>query len=592
MENNNNIISDATLHKLLNQFILSEPSTLQQEIITMQASYLLQPSTAAWTLAASKSTLLKKLHVFRLKQFLFKGFLISSSLAILSTAVLYFNYNSNNPNSDTNTNLAALSIDKDTSKQTKNDTTIKITSLISPLNTEKFEFTKFQNDAGTSQFYSNIVPGIISRGSFFTDTMLNIGPNNIQPALFQYQSPVLLDSILKFQNIKKIKVISNSCNIKIHGSTSSTATTVNYSLNNNSKKEKSNQGFKYSVIGNELIIEIEAKKKKTFGFYQAPSAAELDIEIPNLDLLEIDNHTGQISLNNIQSNELKLENEYGNVTVDNQVSNSNIVIHTGNLNMQNHIGNLTSKIAYGQTQLLNIKGTLNHTVHTGNVTAKNIDGNTNFKVEYGNINLNQIKSNLLSIDIQTGHCNLSKLIGKTLTLNMEYGNLNLTEILANITGTIQTGNINLMKNTGDIKLSTEYGNIAIQDNTGSAATSIGTGNSNLKNIKGTVSVKSTYGNIALSEISGDIKAETQTGNISAAQISLNTLGNFKNTYGNISVKSNHTMDEISCDLNTEHGKLNINKNSYIKSQINGKLIVEKGPIKILVSTQTGNVSIE
>lgn len=592
MENNTNLISDTELRKLLNQFILMDVphNDLQMQIIDMEATINMNTLPVSLAGTALQETLLRKFRYKLLKKALFKGLIVSTTAAATSGA-------------------AWLALKKTTSVSTNKalPTVIK-SDAKNALPAVPFEAAAKNNLLFTDEPppFSSSNPNLFLSGRSFSSLPESGSLLPIQSYVPLLKNPLgwnpsplhnssNSDSVLQFGNIKKIVLKTAYCNLNIKGITGGNQTKIAYKLGGSAEgNKKFKQKISWQVEGEQLVLTIEPEKKRThisFNFKETYQAM-LSIEIPAIELLTINNHSGNISGTNIQSKQFVIQNEYGNCVFENTEAETEVIQHSGNVAINRIKGNLKLAVEYGNASLSDAEGNVQATLHSGHFAGQNIIGGCNLKTEYGNVSLNTLKGNLCNVEIHNGHCSGSLLQFDKAVFNLEYGNLSLGNITSAITASLHNGNTSLENIIGETTITSEYGQQSLRNIKGNLNLKLSTGNATCQFINGNVNIKGTYSNISLSTLNGDLAISTETGSISGNAITLKNSAILKTEHGNILLQTTNDIESLSYNLNSESGKVSVSKNATNISKQNGGLVVNKGSININANTETGNILLQ
>lgn len=119
---------------------------------------------------------------------------------------------------------------------------------------------------------------------------------------------------------------------------------------------------------------------------------EIDNNNNKSENIEIKNNSGDILLKNIESEIIILENEYGDIKLNNvYTKDSNIQLNSGRINLEDCISDkLIANSKYGNIQLKNVQiGVSDLELNSGQLDINGILlGDTNIKSKYGKININ------------------------------------------------------------------------------------------------------------------------------------------------------------------------------------------------------------
>lgn len=321
------------------------------------------------------------------------------------------------------------------------------------------------------------------------------------------------------------------------------------------------------------------------------------IEI-NSSLIDIDIKTNESSLTHV------------NYSIEKMKEKSNRRKEKTDQTNQNKI----SYIINNETLIINVNQSEQPCIYRGNsrmramnlnlnipkeasVTVKNSSGDIAVKGVEGEACV--IYNTLGDVEIENTSTNLDmKVVSGDLTLRENHGNLTAEVGIGDFTVSHFSGNIQMNTSSGDSKISNVTGNITIQSSigdqkyeqiTGDIKSSCSSGDVRISNVKGNVDLSSSIGNINFENYIGTPTIRTSSGDISGTNVELIDNITIESTIGDVHFDLVNKMDDLSFDLDTTIGTININKDGQ-KIEEKDKLIIHKGKILVKGSTSSGDQS--
>ena len=293
----------------------------------------------------------------------------------------------------------------------------------------------------------------------------------------------------------------------------------------------------FSQVKNGITVDIKGMKEfrnVNRLFYWGPSSynrirGEMTLYLPETDsiVLNLDNESGNMNLQDISCKELILGNDYGSVKLENVAC--------------------AAAFSYDND--------------SGDVNLKNVscDGLT-LSNNYGNVKLEDIAcANSFSYVNDSGSIKFTNVTCKELTLSNNYGGSKFENVACtSFDFTNDSGNIEIVNSScGDFALSNGYGSLDV-DNTSF-------GGFSLSNDSGSVSIKefsakdvritTEMGNVAMSEgtIEG-AKIETDSGSLTFNDVSAGAI-DIDSEYGEVNIKNADSQTETS--ISSDSGNVRI-----------------------------------
>jgi hypothetical protein len=203
----------------------------------------------------------------------------------------------------------------------------------------------------------------------------------------------------------------------------------------------------------------------------------------------------------------------------------------------------------GNSKVEGLKGQLDIKTSSGDILADNIISNIKFKSVSG--------------DIKSKNC----------TGNIQIKSSSGNQLVENVTGNIETESV-----SGDLTYTKINGNIKITSSSG---------NQTLNGVTGAIHSVSISGDIKVNDCNGELSLKTSSGDVRGNNIFLQKTANIESISGDIFMDLKNDVKELSFDLKTISGDLFVQNGT--ETLINEKrLLLNQGPIKISVSTSSGN----
>ncbi|WP_462317630.1 DUF4097 family beta strand repeat-containing protein [Marinilabilia sp.] len=243
-------------------------------------------------------------------------------------------------------------------------------------------------------------------------------------------SQELVDHVdTRFQGVESIHVEGVFCDVTVEPGNSDE---VHLTGEIRTTRDGQEYSIETSQSGNELKIWVEHPNNmrgrvKGFLVLQAPVDARL----------VVNNVSGNVKVNNIESDEMMLKSVSGNVTVSGAGQDSHFQSVSGNVEATVINGSLKAKSVSGDLRIANVKGDLSASSTSGNVSARMVEGETMASSTSGDLML----ENLM----------------KTARLKSTSGNIKVNVLKGDLSARSVSGDIVLSDVTGALDLSTTSG---------------------------------------------------------------------------------------------------------------------------------------
>ncbi|MCH5255670.1 MAG: DUF4097 family beta strand repeat protein [Lachnospiraceae bacterium] len=265
-------------------------------------------------------------------------------------------------------------------------------------------------------------------------------------------------------------------------------------------------------------------------------------------VLNLNNESGDMLLKDVSCKTFVLDNEYGNVNLEN-------VVCAADFSYENNSGNIRIQ----------------------NISCEGLKLNN----DYGNANLNNIYCKGFDFNNDSGNIKIENSSCGDFDLNNGYGDLKFnntsfgTFVLNNDAGRIDSKNItvkdaDIKTNSGNIEIVESSVDVARIDTDSASMTFDGV-------LAGSLNIKSAYGNVNLKDI--DVKTETTISSDS----------------GNVNVRYKDKPDDISFDIRSEYGNIRLglqNVQYEHNSDTEKRGIIGNGTYNIRVETDSSNITLE
>jgi hypothetical protein len=210
----------------------------------------------------------------------------------------------------------------------------------------------------------------------------------------------------------------------------------------------------------------------------------------------------------------------------------------------------------------------------------------NIKNSYGNLVVKGLKASRYDFETSSGDIMLNDLTAD-LFIKSGYGYVSATNTKGNINASLASGDLSVSQLQGNAEISSSYGNQVYKDVTGSLKIRSTSGDVQIDKMTGNTEIKSNYGNISLNAYEGTPLLEAVSGDITGKNVLLRSSMTAKSSYGNIRMNLLNDAKELSFDLQTSYGKINVNKNGA-KAEDDTKVQIKQGDILITGITTSGD----
>lgn len=200
----------------------------------------------------------------------------------------------------------------------------------------------------------------------------------------------------EFSGIKTIEVDSEFLDVSYFGISGQSQVDLDATLRSNSKRRNE---LTYQVIGDKLKINVNTKG----GVGSLKSEGSIKLTGPRNIKLEIVSGTGNMDINNVSGDEIKLEIGSGKINTKN-INSSVIVLNgaSGNVFAEDLTGNVFANISSGKIELKKIDGNVSVQGASGQIKLMSINGLVQANISTGSVELSEVKS-LGRMEISSGN---------------------------------------------------------------------------------------------------------------------------------------------------------------------------------------------
>ncbi len=202
-----------------------------------------------------------------------------------------------------------------------------------------------------------------------------------------YSQKILAEAKFSIEKAKYLEVEGSFCNIELNGYTGS-------ALKMDGKIEGSGDPDKYEIVyredGNRIKVWIE-RPNNIWRNIQGL----LHFDVPENVIIIVDNSSGNIEAEGLNSDEITLEASSGNITGRNLQGVLRLKCSSGNITLSDQNGNATLRASSGNLRVDEVKGDLEAHASSGNITIYEVLGDVEADCSSGNIKLRDIEGKLV-----------------------------------------------------------------------------------------------------------------------------------------------------------------------------------------------------
>jgi hypothetical protein len=434
----------------------------------------------------------------------------------------------------------------------------------------------FRNPINSANDFSSLLPIPIINSTKIQPIFSQVYPNlehrietkNIPKMLTKGQSEICAcgnkkgDFILNdtvFNGIKEIEICSNYADINIIGNEDDqTFLDFQYITPEEKKKKKivkveQNKIF-YEIVNSKLTLSVKYEKNTYINKgFNSIRQIKLNLRIPKSTLLAIRNSNGEVSIDHISNNQSSIRNENGNIRVSDLTSDLKVDSRMGDIEIKNSQGKLNAECGLGDLKIVD---------YTGNIDVNSSNGNSIISILKGN-----------------------------LSINSSLGNQEFSKITGNINSQSTSGDLKFYECDGNLEVESSLGDQSFQTIKGTITSKSSSGDLKIMSIIGDVDVTSELGNTIIEGSIGNLKIESNSGDIKGKNIELLEKTFINSSLGDINLSLVNKIEDLSFDLKTELGYIEITKEDQQYSE-SDKLFISKGKIMIQIRSNSGNINLK
>lgn len=231
-----------------------------------------------------------------------------------------------------------------------------------------------------------------------------------------------------------------------------------------------------------------------------------------------------------------------------------------------------------------------------------VPANTNILVDNssGSVNVKDIGQAEVKLKASSGSVKVEN-INSDVTAGASSGSLSIQEVSGDLRASTSSGSQRIQNVKGNVKTKSSSGSIKAEGIGGDADLSSSSGGQSIAMVNGNVWTEATSGSLSINDVTGDVKAGTSSGSIrldkitgavnlssssgsqKGSNIKLTGASYFKASSGSVNMQLLNDSEELSFALSASSGGLSAKGSSGRK-----KLIIERGPIKVVGNTSSGS----
>ena len=221
------------------------------------------------------------------------------------------------------------------------------------------------------------------------------------------------------------------------------------------------------------------------------------------------------------------------------------------------------------------------------VERKTNRGWRNYRITESRIDLTIVDGVRLDIDNSSGDINVANLRASSSKIEASSGDITLRSIISNLKVETSSGDIDIDGLTGDSEIESTSGDQDIFNTKGNIETRASSGDITISGFQGKIEVRATSGDLEIKKGYGSLRAQTSSGDIDGYGIELNGDCYFDATSGDIEIDFVNDLEELSFDLTSSSGNLEVGNRSGEK-----RLMIDRGGIRVRGTTSAGSQDYE
>jgi len=187
----------------------------------------------------------------------------------------------------------------------------------------------------------------------------------------------------------------------------------------------------------------------------------------------------------------------------------------------------------------------------------------------------------LDIDNSSGNVFVADLTVSESRIEATSGDITLRNIVADLEVETTSGNISITDLIGNSEVASTSGDQEFENVKGTMAVRASSGGITFENFEGNLDIKATSGDVRLRGGEGKLKVRTSSGDIEGVSIALTGDAYFDATSGNVEMDFTNNLDDLSFDLTTTSGDIEVGSQGR-------RLKIEKGKYMVRGTTSSGD----
>lgn len=263
----------------------------------------------------------------------------------------------------------------------------------------------------------------------------------------------------QYAGIESLEIEGGSLEVTYTGKADQTDIDITAFLGSEEEREKD---LVFVTMGNVLKIAYHPNKK--FNHYDGPKRY-VRISGPENIKLQVKNSSGQVTVDQVSSDETQLTVSSGQINASNIHGDLILKGSSGNIQAKGVAGSVTCDLTSGSSKLENINGNLDFSSTSGRLNASHVGGKVNAKLTSGSISLDDI-GELGEIAISSGNVKATQAkLGNSTHFKGSSGSFSI-----NTPSDLTAFNYDLQASSGSVSVGKSSGGKKLMIQNGAAAT--------------------------------------------------------------------------------------------------------------------------
>lgn len=270
---------------------------------------------------------------------------------------------------------------------------------------------------------------------------------------------IIATAELEAKNIKEVRIEGSFCDVYVEKGDRNYLDAII-----KGKGEKGDYEFDTEISGSTLIVKVIKRDRSSWRSWNMDDA-KIEITIKDGVRLDIENSSGDVYVNDLNTEDSEIEATSGDITLKRINANLEVETSSGDISINQMVGELEIESTSGDQEIYNTEGAIDSRASSGDLTFSDFDGDIVLEATSGDVN---VRGGVGTLSVRTSSGNIDgrdiKLTGDAYfkatsgSVEISFDN-NLSDLSFDLTAT--SGDLDVGSRSGEKKLYIDRGGFKV-----------------------------------------------------------------------------------------------------------------------------------